>query len=105
MTCRLTTGSSVPILGAVAKESDDKSRRLRRKHQELAEAGKVSGGGTRPFGFEADRVTIRPDEAAITMAETGCWRVVRRRRSVGTSKPEGSRRPWAIRGRSAFRAR
>ncbi len=54
------------ILGAVAKkESDDKSRRLRRKHQELAEAGKVSGGGTRPFGFEADRVTIRPDEAAI----------------------------------------
>jgi site-specific DNA recombinase len=33
--------------------------------QELAEAGKLSGGGTRPFGFEADRLTIRPDEATV----------------------------------------
>jgi len=54
------------ILGAVArKESDDKSRRIRRKHMELAEAGRVSGGGSRPFGFEADRITVRPAEAAI----------------------------------------
>jgi site-specific DNA recombinase len=54
------------ITGAVArKESDDKSRRTQRKHQELAQAGKPSGGGTRPFGFEADQRTIRPAEAAI----------------------------------------
>jgi|SRR4051794_15418128 site-specific DNA recombinase len=54
------------IMGAVArKESDDKSRRIRRKHLELAQAGKMSGGGTRPFGFEADRLTIREAEAAI----------------------------------------
>jgi site-specific DNA recombinase len=53
------------IQGAVArKESDDKSRRIQRKHQELAQAGRLSGGGTRPFGFEADRRTIRPAEAA-----------------------------------------
>jgi site-specific DNA recombinase len=53
------------IQGAVArKESDDKSRRIRRKHEELAQAGRLSGGGT-PFGFEADRRTIRPEEAAI----------------------------------------
>jgi site-specific DNA recombinase len=53
------------IQGAVArKESDDKSRRIRRKHEELAQAGRLSGGGTRPFGYEADRRTIRPDEAA-----------------------------------------
>jgi DNA invertase Pin-like site-specific DNA recombinase len=53
------------IQGAVArKESDDKSRRIRRKHEELAQAGRLSGGGTRPFGFEADRRTIRPEEAA-----------------------------------------
>jgi site-specific DNA recombinase len=53
------------ITGAVAKkESDDKSRRIRRKHEEIAHAGRVSGGGTRPFGFEADRKTIRPAEAA-----------------------------------------
>jgi len=54
------------ITGAVArKESDDKSRRTRRKHQELALEGKVSGGGTRPYGFESDRRTVREDEAAV----------------------------------------
>lgn len=54
------------ILGAVArKESDDKSRRIRRKAAELASRGKVAGGGTRPFGYESDRLTIRPAEAAI----------------------------------------
>lgn len=54
------------ILGAVAKkESDDKSRRIRRKHEELAVAGKVSGGGTRPYGYASDRRTLRPGEAAV----------------------------------------
>src|SRR5262249_59575815 len=54
------------IHGAVArKESDDKSRRIRRKHEELAAAGRVSGGGTRPFGYEADKRTLRPDEAEV----------------------------------------
>ena len=54
------------ILGAVAKkESDDKSRRIRRKHEELAVSGKVSGGGTRPYGFNDDRRTLRASEAAI----------------------------------------
>lgn len=53
------------ILGAVArKESDDKSRRTKRKHLELAEAG-VPVGGTRPFGYDDDKVTIRPAEAAL----------------------------------------
>jgi site-specific DNA recombinase len=54
------------ILGAVArKESDDKSRRIKRKVLELAQAGLVSGGGTRPYGFESDRKTIREEEAAV----------------------------------------
>jgi site-specific DNA recombinase len=54
------------IKAAVAvKESDDKSRRIRRKALELAENGKVSGGGTRPFGFEEDRITLRPDETVV----------------------------------------
>ena len=53
------------ILGAVArKESDDKSRRLIRKHQELAQAGRSVGGGDRPFGYQADRLTVEPTEAA-----------------------------------------
>lgn len=52
------------IVGSVArKESEDKSRRLKRKHKELAEDGKVSGGGRRPFGYESDRRTLREAEA------------------------------------------
>ncbi len=54
------------ILGAVAaNESAKLTRRIRRKHEELAEKGKLSGGGHRPYGFEEDRLTIRPDEAHI----------------------------------------
>jgi site-specific DNA recombinase len=54
------------MLGTVARyESEHKSDRIRRKHRELAEAGKVSGGGPRPFGFERDRITHRPDEVAL----------------------------------------
>jgi DNA invertase Pin-like site-specific DNA recombinase len=54
------------ILAAVAKkESDDKSRRIRRKHEEIAANGRVSGGGSRPYGYEADKVTVRAPEAAI----------------------------------------
>jgi site-specific DNA recombinase len=54
------------ILAAVAKkESDDKSRRIRRKHEELAVSGKLSGGGSRPYGYDEDRRALRPAEAAI----------------------------------------
>lgn len=54
------------IEGAVARhESEHKSERIRRKHLELAENGAVSGGGRRPFGYEADRVTIRSGEARL----------------------------------------
>jgi site-specific DNA recombinase len=54
------------ILGAVArKSSDDQSRRLMRKALELAQAGQVAGGGSRPYGFENDRITIRESEAVI----------------------------------------
>ena len=54
------------ILGAVArKESDDKSRRTRRKHEELAQAGKLAGGGSRPYGYEDDKMTVRASEAAV----------------------------------------
>ncbi len=54
------------IVGAIArKDSDDSSSRLRRKHAELAAAGKLAGGGVRPFGYEADRLTVNPNEAAV----------------------------------------
>jgi site-specific DNA recombinase len=54
------------ITGAVArKESDDKSRRIERKHEELAAAGKVSGGGSRAYGYETNKRTIRAEEAEV----------------------------------------
>jgi len=54
------------ILGAVArKESDDKSRRIRRKMEQLAKEGKGKGGGFRPFGFNQDRITINKKEAKL----------------------------------------
>lgn len=55
------------VVGAVARgESEHKSDRLRRKHDELASLGKVPGGGAvRPFGFEVDRITHRKSEVKI----------------------------------------
>jgi site-specific DNA recombinase len=54
------------MLGGLARyESDHKSERIRRKHEEIAVNGRVSGGGSRPYGYEADKVTVRAAEAAI----------------------------------------
>jgi len=48
-----------------AMESDKKSQRLKRKARELAEAGKIGGGGIRPFGYEKDQITVIEAEAEI----------------------------------------
>jgi hypothetical protein len=54
------------MLGAAARhETELMSERLQRKHLELAQAGKRAGGGTRPFGFEDDWVTVRGSEADV----------------------------------------
>jgi DNA invertase Pin-like site-specific DNA recombinase len=52
------------LVAMAAKSSDDSSRRIRRKAQDLAERGLPGGGGTRPYGFEEDRRTVREPEAA-----------------------------------------
>lgn len=53
-------------LGAVAKyEVEQTTARIKRKARELAEAGKLHGGGSRPFGYEKDRRTVREPEAAL----------------------------------------
>ena len=54
------------ITGAVAKnESDVKSQRIRRQKEQAAEQGKVAGGGTRAYGWEADKKTLCLEEAEI----------------------------------------
>ncbi|HEV2415601.1 MAG TPA: recombinase family protein [Candidatus Dormibacteraeota bacterium] len=74
----LTTASgrmTARIVGSVAQhESEHKSERIRSKMLELQRAGKFTGGGRRPYGFEyvktsdglhIDRLVVREDEAAI----------------------------------------
>ncbi len=52
-------------LGILARyESEHRAERNRLKHLEIARDGKPNGG-MRPFGFEDDRVTIEPYEAAL----------------------------------------
>jgi DNA invertase Pin-like site-specific DNA recombinase len=54
------------IAGAVARhESEHKADRQRRKHEELARAGRPSGGGRRPFGYEPGGLVVREHEAAV----------------------------------------
>jgi DNA invertase Pin-like site-specific DNA recombinase len=51
-------------LGVAAQyESEHKAERQRRKQVELAENGRVSGGGNRPFGYEPGGRAIRESEA------------------------------------------
>lgn len=70
----LTTGDgrfSARIMVSVAnKSSEDMKRRLRREMERMALAGEMAGG-PRPFGWEEDRLTLRPKEtkALNDMAE------------------------------------
>jgi DNA invertase Pin-like site-specific DNA recombinase len=89
------------VVGAVARgESEHKSARLRRKHQELAEGGHNAGGGTRPFGFEADRVTINKTEAKLireAAAEVLAGGTIRSITSRWTADgvPTSTGKPWS----------
>ena len=65
----VTNGDGLMILrllsAVAANESDTKSRRIRRKMDELAAAGLPHGGSRRPFGYDDDRVTVREQEADV----------------------------------------
>jgi site-specific DNA recombinase len=52
------------VVAQANKESADKSRRLRRKMLELAEAGKWNGH-PRAFGYDKAGMTVVPEEAAL----------------------------------------
>jgi site-specific DNA recombinase len=53
------------IAAASRYEREIKAARHKSQHLQLAKAGKPAGGGIRPYGFELDQATIRPDEAEI----------------------------------------
>ena len=53
------------LLGDVAEyESEHRSERVRRKLEQNAAEGKIHGG-SRPYGWKRDRVTLEPKEAAV----------------------------------------
>jgi len=84
------------ILGAVArKESDDKSRRITRKHLEMAQAGRLLKTGTRPFGYRDDFRTIEPTEAAAIREAAG--------RVLAGDSLRGIATDWNARGIRAVR--
>jgi DNA invertase Pin-like site-specific DNA recombinase len=73
------------VMGAFAAgESASKSRRIRRKLDEVAAAGMPHGGSRRPFGFEDDRITHRGDEAAVIRTLTARFLAGESLRSLAT---------------------
>lgn len=80
------------------KASMDTSRRVRRKHLELAQKG-VPVGGHRPFGYQADKVTIEPTEAELVrqaakdiLTGVGLHTIARRWNDAGVTTTAGN--PW-----------
>lgn len=56
----------IEIKGVVAQQEARRiSERVKRSHLQLAQQGKIGGGGSRPYGYEQDRRTVRPAEAAV----------------------------------------
>ncbi len=54
------------MLGAAARhEAEHKAERQKRQRRQSAEAGNVSGGGMRPYGYADDRITIIGEEAEV----------------------------------------
>ena len=93
---RFVTGAAVDIangdglvtlrvMGAIAaNESATKGRRVRRKLVEVAAEGRPHGGSRRPFGFEDDRITHRPDEADVIRTLTARFLAGESLRSLAT---------------------
>lgn len=53
------------LAAMAAHESSTKARRQARKNDEIAASGRPHGGFRRPFGYEDDKITVRPDEAEV----------------------------------------
>ena len=87
------------LTAVAAGESATKSRRMKRKNDETAAKGLPHRGGNRPFGYEDDWVTIRPDEAAAVRTMAGRFLAGESLRSIAVwLDAEGIKtvrgRPW-----------
>ena len=78
------------------KASMDTSRRLKRKHLEMAEQGRIVGSH-RPFGYEDDKITIRESEASLIrqaasdiLSGIGTHAIARRWNESDVKTPQGN---------------
>jgi site-specific DNA recombinase len=86
------------MLGSIARyESEHRAERLRLKFDELARAGRPKAGGYRPFGFEADKLTVNEVEAALlgqaaerVLAGDGLYAITRDWEARGIVTPAGN---------------
>ena len=87
------------LVAQARMESENSSIRIRRKHEELAKAGKPNLGGTRAFGYSRDRTAIVPEEAVLireavqrVFAGEGLRGICRDWQQRGVLTPTG--KPW-----------
>jgi hypothetical protein len=90
------------ILGSVARgESERMGKRVSRAKQQRAAQGRPAGGGLRPFGYEADRITLHPieapalAEAAARVAAGGTYNEEAQRLNDAGLRTSGGRH-WTI---------
>ncbi|MGW0554792.1 recombinase family protein [Streptomyces sp. NPDC002926] len=92
------------MLGAAARhEAEHKAERQKRQRRQAAEAGRIAGGGKRPFGYEDDRLTIRESEAEViregvrrVLANESLASICRDWQARGIVSPAG--KPWKAHG-------
>ncbi|MFD8006717.1 recombinase family protein [Streptomyces mirabilis] len=91
------------MLGAAARhEAEHKAERQKRQRRQAAGAGRIAGGGTRPYGYEEDRLTIRESEAEMIREGSGAYSPMRVcRASAGTGRSGRSSVRLANRGSPA----
>ncbi|GHJ35286.1 recombinase family protein [Streptomyces sp. TS71-3] len=88
------------MLGAAARhEAEHKAERQKRQRRQAAEAGRIAGGGKRPFGYEDDRMTVRSTEAEViregvrrVLANESLASICRDWQARGILSPAG--KPW-----------
>jgi site-specific DNA recombinase len=86
------------MVNVANKSSADTGRRVEAKHLQLAQRG-IPVGGTRPFGWQADKRTINPEEAALVrqaardvLAGVGLHTIVRKWNRAHITTTKGN--PW-----------
>ena len=99
----MTTEDGLMLLRFMAiianRESADKSRRVRRKMEQVAAEGRPHGGRVRPFGYAEDKITVLEHEADTYRALVARFLAGESTRSLATwlndqEVPTVTGRPW-----------